>query len=192
MNWLKRAKYVYLILSVLLIAMGLFLICRPMATLLTVCYLLGTLSILLGLVKIIGYFSRGAERLAFQFDLALGILSLILGILLCCHPGNLVVLLQFLIGLFILFDGVFKFQTALDARRCGLTRWWSILVAAILSAAAGLLLLLNPFCSAKAMVVLLGITLVVNGIQNLVVLLYTFRRIRHNPDDDDFDIVFEE
>ena len=192
MNWIKRAKYVYLILSVLLIALGLFLICRPVATLLTVCYLLGILSILLGLVKIIGYFNHSADRLVFQFDLALGILSLILGILLCCHPGNLVVLLQFLIGLFILFDGVFKFQTALDARRWGLTRWWSILMAAILSAAAGLLLLLNPFGSAKAMVVLLGITLVVNGIQNLVVLLYTFRRIRHNPDDDDFDIVFEE
>ena len=192
MDWLTRAKRLYIALSALLIALGLFLICRPVATLLTICYLLGVLSIFFGLVKLIGYFSRSRVRLAFQFDLALGILSLVVGILLCCHPGNVMVLLQFLIGLFILFESVFQFQTALDARRLGLGRWWSILLASLLSAAAGLLLLLNPFGSAKAMVVLLGISLVVHGIQNLMVVFYTARHIRHTPDDDDFDIVFEE
>lgn len=192
LDWLQRAKRLYLVLSILLIALGLFLICRPAATLLTICYLLGILCLLFGGFKLIGYFSKGSYRTAFRFDLPLGILSLILGILLCWHPGNVVALLQFFIGSFILVDGVLKFQTALDARRCGLSRWWGILTAALLSAAAGLLLILNPFGGAKAMVVLLGVTLVVDGFQNLIVVLYTARHIRRNPDDDDLDIVFEE
>lgn len=191
MDWLQRAKRFYVIFSILLMALGLFFILYPMATLRTVCYLLGVLSILIGLVKIVGYFVR-RDRLAFQFDLALGILSLVLGVLLCCHPGNLMVLLQFLMGLFILFESVFKFQTALDAKRCGFRRWWSIFLTALLSAAAGLLLLLNPFAGARALVILLGITLVVDGLQNLVVVLFTSRYIRHNLDEDDFDIVMDE
>lgn len=192
MDWFKRVKCLSILFSILPIALGVFLICWPAATLLTVCYLLGIFMILFGLVKLIGYFSRKSYREAFRFDLFLGILSLVLGILLCCHPGDVVALLQFLIGIFILVDSVLKFQTALEARRFGLARWWSIFLVALLSAVGGLLLLLNPFGSAKALVVLLGITLVVDGAQNLIVVLYTARHIRRNASDDDFDIVFEE
>ena len=113
-----------------------------------------------------------------------------LGILLLIHPGNLSSLVQFVTGLFILIDSIFKFQTSLDAKRFGLTRWWTILLVAIVSAAAGLLLVFNPFGGAKALMVLLGVTLIAGGLQNLIVVLYTVKyrdNISH-----DFDIVYDE
>ena len=189
MDWFQGARRLSIVLSILLTALGLFLIFRPAATLLTVCILLGIFCLLFGLVKLIGYLARRPEMPAFSWDLPLSILSLVLGLLLCFHPGNVVVLLQLLTGIFILADSILKFQTAWQARRFGLPRWWSILLAALLSAAAGLLLLFNPFGTAEAMVVLLGVTLVVDGIQNLLVALYTFRHRSRGPDDD-FDRLF--
>ena len=72
----------------------------------------------------------------------------------------------------------------------GLNRWWSVLAAALLSAAAGLLLIFNPFAGARALMTLLGITLIIEGVQNLFVVIYTTRHFRQGPDD--LDIVYEE
>ena len=43
--------------------------------------------------------------------------------------------------IYILTDGLFKIQIAVDARRFGLRRWWLILTEAILAAILGLVLI---------------------------------------------------
>ena len=185
MKRIRQAKWTYVLLSLCMIALGLYIVLHPGASLLTICYLTGAFCILF-----IGYFSRDAYGLAFQFDFALGIFALVLGILLLFHPGNVVALIQFLTGLFILIDSVFKFQTSLDARRFGLKRWWSILLAAALSAIAGIFLLFNPF-GAAALMVLVGIALIVGGLQNLIVVLYTVKYVRRPPSEDDPDVIWD-
>lgn len=190
MDRIKRAKWAYVTLALAMVALGLCLIIFPGASLRTICCLIGVVCMVFGVIKFIGYFSRDIYGLAFQFDFALGIFALVLGILLLIHPGNLISLVQFVTGLFILIDSIFKFQTSLDAKRFGLTRWWTILLVAIVSAAAGLLLVFNPFGGAKALMVLLGVTLIAGGLQNLIVVLYTVKyrdNISH-----DFDIVYDE
>lgn len=190
MERIKRAKWAYVILAAAMIGLGLCLIAWPGTSVLAICYLVGAICIAFGIIKFIGYFSKDVYGLAFQFDFALGIFALVLGVLLCVHPGNMIVLVQFVTGLFILIDSVFKFQTSLDAKRFGLRRWWTILVVAVISAAAGILLVLNPFAGAEAMMILLGLTLVTDGLQNLVVVLYTVKYIQKMPRD--FRVVYEE
>lgn len=191
MKRIRQAKWAYVLLSLCMIALGFYIVFHPGASLLTICYLTGAFCILFAVAKFIGYFSRDAYGLAFQFDFALGIFALVLGILLLFHPGNVLALIQFITGLFILIDSVFKFQTSLDARRFGLKRWWSILLAASLSAIAGIFLLFNPFGGA-ALMILVGIALIVGGLQNLVVVLYTVKYVRRRPpDDDDMDVIWE-
>ena len=190
MDRIKKAKWAYVLMALIMIMLGVCVILKPDASLLTICYIIGAICIVFGIVKFISYFSKDSYGLAFQFDFALGIFSLVLGILLCIHPGNMIVLVQFVTGLFILIDSVFKFQTSLDAKRFGMQRWWTILAVAMLSAAAGLLLVLNPFGSARALMILLGITLAAGGVQNLFVVIYTVKYIQKCPHN--FDIVYEE
>ncbi|HIS65101.1 MAG TPA: DUF308 domain-containing protein, partial [Candidatus Avoscillospira avistercoris] len=186
----QQAKRFYILLSSVLILLGLVVTIWPLQSLYTICCLIGGVSILFGVAKLVSYFTKDSTGLAFQFDLVMGALALVFGIILCFHPGNVLSLLQLLIGLFILIDGLLKLRTALDARRMGLNRWWSVLAAALLSAAAGLLLIFNPFAGARALMTLLGITLIIEGVQNLFVVIYTTRHFRQGPDD--LDIVYEE
>ena len=44
--------------------------------------------LLFGFIKMIGYFSKDLYRLAFQFDLASGILLMALPISISCHTGD--------------------------------------------------------------------------------------------------------
>ena len=79
------------------------------------------------------------------------------------------------IGIFMLFDGAFKLQTTIDAKRFGIKYWWLILTLAILTCACGFLLIFNPFDGIRIIAIMLGISLVVDGIQNLCVAAYTVK-----------------
>lgn len=173
---IKAPKILSIVMAVLYIALGVVIIIYPKISLVALCLILGVATVLLGLLKIIGYFSKDLYCLAFQFDLAIGIASLIFGILLILHPGFVVSILPFLIGFFIMFSGLFTIQTARDSRAFGLKYWWVLLTAAILSVVLGILLVFNPFKSAVAIMFIVGVSLVISGGERLAVSIITIKR----------------
>lgn len=182
MDLIKRAKWAYMAVSAALIVLGIVLIVYPELSAATLCVLLGVTLAIFGCVKLVGYFSRDIFRLAFQFDLALGVFTLAAGILLIVHPANVVVVMPVVIGVFILIDGAFKLQTALDAKHFGLRRWWTVLILAILSGVCGLFLVIDPFAGRTALTILLGATLIVDGMQNFCTAAYTVKAVRGKAD----------
>lgn len=165
----KAAKVGSILISILLCALGVVLLIYPEVSLSVLTCVIGVLLICYGIFKLIGYFSKDLFRLAFQFDLAFGLLMIAAGILLLARPQRMVTLLGFLIGILVLTDGLFKIQTALDARRFGLRTWWLILTLAVLSSAAGLMLMCDPLLGANLLIVFAGICLIAEGLLNLCV-----------------------
>ena len=115
MRLVKEAKRAYMILSGIFMLVGLCLTIWPEISIVTFCCVLGGLCVIYGIIRLVGYFSKDQYRLAFQFDLALGIFVLVFGIILLFHPRPIIALLPVVIGLYIAIDSVFKLQTALDA-----------------------------------------------------------------------------
>lgn len=175
MEFIKKTKRTYLAVSAVMIAVGIWLVLYPGSSARVICRVLGVQLTLLGGAKMLGYFSRDRFRLAFQFDFALGIVSITAGLILAIWPDGVVAVVPAVFGVFLLTDGAFKLQTALDAARFGLERWWSILIFAVLTWACGFVLLLNPFAGGAALTFAFGVTLIVDGVQNLCVVAYTVR-----------------
>lgn len=186
MRRVQSAKWMYSISSLLLCVLGLVMIIWPALSARIVCYLFGGVMIFYGATKLWGYFSRDIYRLAFQFDLALGILLCIMGLILILHPNAIIAVLPVVIGLIVLIDGVFKVQTAFDAKRFGLREWWLILLGAVLCIGLGLLLLSDPFEGSSWLMVLVGIALMVDGVQNLFNALYTVKVSRRRPREESY------
>lgn len=184
MELIKRAKGAYIAVSVLMLILGSCLIIWPETSLAVFCTITGIAMIVFGAVKLLGYFSKDLYRLAFQFDLALGILSVLFGLVIVIHPYNLITCVPVIVGIFVMLDGVFKIQTAMDARQFGLKAWWMVMLLAICSGGFGLLLVLNPFEGATALMILLGVTIVADGIQNLLIVLYTVQTTRERNEYD--------
>lgn len=107
-----------------------------------VCIIFGIYMIIYGAVKIMGYFAKDAYQLAFQFDLALGIVIAIVGVVFVCRTARVVQLLSTCIGIVMLVDATFKIQTSIDSKRFGISRWWLMLILAVIVAAIGILLIL--------------------------------------------------
>ena len=177
MEWIKRAKSTYIAVSVIMVILGAVLMLNPGLSMLTLCYLIGGLMVIFGITRLVGYFSKDHFRLAFQFDLALGIFCMLAGIVILVHPNNIMKLLPVIIGLFVTIDGVFKMQTAIDSKRFGLKRWYAILVLAAVTCVFGLLLIIDPFAGGKALMIFFGATMMIDGIQNLCVVLYTVKTV---------------
>ena len=78
---LKLAKNGYIIMSVLFMVLGACLIIWPDCSMAVFCTAVGIMLIVYGLIKILGYFSRDIYCLAFQFDLAFGVLLAAVGII---------------------------------------------------------------------------------------------------------------
>lgn len=181
MYWDKRiqaAKLGYILLSVALCALGGVLIAVPDFSAALLCRLVGVTMLLFGAVKIIGYCSKDLYRLAFQYDLAFGILLIALGGILLFRPDTMVQIICIIMGVCVLADALLKIQISIDSKAFGLEKWWLILVTAILTGVAGFLLVLRPMESARAVMILLGVTLITEGLLNLTTILTAVKIIR--------------
>ena len=165
---LQAAKYGYLVLSVLFCVLGIFLLARPIFSVLLLCRIAGVLLLLFGIVKIIGYLSQDLYRLAFQFDLALGLLLIALGAILLFRTEVVAHRICVLAGICVLADALLKIQTAIDAKVFGIHLWWLILGGAIVAGITGFLLVFRPYESTRAVMTLAGISLLAEGILNFI------------------------
>ena len=175
---IKNIKIAYNILSLCLLCLGIFLIFRPQTALCILCVLCGVLLILYGIVKLMGYFSKDLFQLAFQFDLAMGITSCIIGLILVLRTKHMAEIITYCTALFILVESALKIQTALDAKKFGIQIWWLILLTALVGAIVGVLLLARPWEGAGFFVRLLGVNLCLESIMNFIVVQSTVKNIR--------------
>ena len=178
-NWIKAAKTGYIIISILLCVLGIVLIAVPDFSVTLLCVLGGGIMMLFGLVKIIGYCSKDLYRLAFQFDLAFGILFVVLGFILIIRTDAMVNLICIVMGICVLADALLKIQISIDSRAFGIKKWWLILAMAILTGVAGFLLIFWPSESIQTIMILFGIDLITEGVLNLITILTAVKIIRH-------------
>ncbi len=180
---MRAAKISCVVMALVMAGLGLLLIVGPGFNVSVLGVLCGVMLILSGAAKLAGYFSKDLYRLAFQHDLLLGILLIVLGTAALLHPGRFENLLGAAIGLVVLADGILKMQVAGDARRFGLPRWWLILGLAILAALCGVALLLRPGTGGRVLSVLLGAALLSDGVLSLGTVLTAVKIIRHQRPD---------
>ena len=178
-NRIKAAKIGYIMISILLCVLGIVLIAVPDFSVTLLCVLGGGIMMLFGLVKIIGYCSKDLYRLAFQFDLAFGILFVVLGFILIIRTDAMVNLICIVMGICVLADALLKIQISIDSRAFGIKKWWLILAMAILTGVAGFLLIFRPSESIQTIMILFGIALITEGVLNLITILIAVKIIRH-------------
>lgn len=181
MKKLKAVKYTYSIFACALIAFGLTVLVRAWIPEHVFMLAGGILMIGFGIVRILGYFSKDILQLAFQFDLILGIASAVMGCYMIWDPFASSQIMTIL-GLFFLIDALSKVQTAIDARRIGMDRWWLILGVALAAVIIGTLVVLTEFQDFHMVSRLIGANLAIDGVLNLYVTQSTVNTIRRKKE----------
>lgn len=163
----KRFKVWALIMCFCMMLLGVLMLIWPEISAVLVCSILGAVCIVTGVCQVVRYFKLGFAGFFFRFDLTLGICGILAGLLLLLYPMGAAALLPFAVGLYILTGSVFNIQASVEMKRFGIGNWVLSLILGIVSTVFAFCLILNPFVGVKALMIFVGISLVVGGIQSL-------------------------
>lgn len=180
---MRTAKWGYIFISAVMLVFGIMLIALPDFSVTLPGIICGIMLILFGIVRLVGYFSKDLYRLAFQYDLALGVVMIICGIMLLLKPKSFLTVTCIAPGLAILADSVFKLQISVEARQFGIKQWLLILISAILSGICSLLLIFRPLESGRAIAVMIGISLIAEAVMNIITMITAVKIINHQQPD---------
>lgn len=126
-----------------------------------VCVVLGLIATILGLINIIKYFRDPANS---KYNLLTGLIFGALGITIIFTPGMLTSLVSVAFGIIILYHGIVNFMNTLLVKKTGYKLWYLLLIFALITIIAGILLIV--FRSIAHIATVIGVTLIVEGALN--------------------------
>lgn len=178
MKKVRFARDGYLIISVVFYIAGILYIALPGVPPAAVCISSGIVLMAYGIIKIIGYFSSDLYCLAFQYDLACGLLLLVLGVIVLICRQSIYPYLAPGLGMLILVDNFLAVQISYDAKRFGLRAWRWILAVAILVVCFAVLQIIKLFERELPSHVIAGCVLLAEGVKNQCIVSYTVKVIK--------------
>ena len=175
---MKKMKWNMLIMSAVYVALGVFLLWYPETAFSVVCYAVGGVVILSGVVQVVRYLTLKSNLFFAPMTLTFGLVCLALGLFLILRSDIVQAVLPIVFGLFVIFDSVVRIQNALELRRCEYGNWWVFLALAALSIALGLVMIFNPFGTMNTLIMAIGVILILEGALNMLSMLYTVVAVR--------------
>jgi uncharacterized membrane protein HdeD (DUF308 family) len=180
-------RVLYGVVGLLMVIGGLACVFAPGETYLSFVWLFGVLMLVEGVATVATWSARRRERLADGWDLAWGIVSALFGLVLVCSGFARLVTAAFMVyylAAWLVVTGVIRIVQAVRLRGVQRridevtdelatlrTRWGWVLVLGVLLALLGLLCLVHPFVAALMVGTLVGVAIVMLGV-DLVVLAF--------------------
>lgn len=179
-----------IMMSICMLVLGVLTIIWPRISAVAVCYILGAVCIGTGIYEIVRYFKLGFVGLFFRYDLALGIFSILAGILLVIHPLGAAAFLPIVVGIYIVMGSIFDIQVSVEMRRIGIGNWVLSLVLGIIGTIFAFFLILNPFDGISVLMIYIGISLIIGSIQNLYIIHCISSAVKASRNDTIIDVTW--
>ncbi|MGN1329861.1 MAG: DUF308 domain-containing protein [Clostridia bacterium] len=160
----KKTGYTSIITSILLGILGLIMFLYADTTLKIITYILGGTLILVGIIKVIGYFSDKGSYDFFNYELIYGIINIIIGIVLITHTGILEGLLGIVLGIWIIYSCLMRFGLSLKLKSYKRKSWIPTLILSILMGIVGIYIIVSP----DIIIATLGLIVLVYSIMDLI------------------------
>ena len=186
----KQFRLWAVIFSICMLVLGVLTLIWPDISAAAVCCILGVICIGTGIYEIVRYFNLGLVGVFFQYDLVLGIFSILAGILLLIHPLGAATFLPVIAGIYIVMGSIFEIQVSVEMRRFGIGNWVLSLVLGIIGTIFAFFLILDPFDGVKALMIYLGILMIIGSIENLYTIHCISRVIKESKNNNVIDVTW--
>lgn len=104
MAYVKKFKLTFIIMSVLYVLLGITLIAKPEFSALAICRLFGTIVLIPGIIRVIGFFRADAYGNLLSLDLVHGLFYIVLGSFMLIAPKTVISALPVILGIVIIID----------------------------------------------------------------------------------------
>jgi uncharacterized membrane protein HdeD (DUF308 family) len=168
-NFLKVIKnsvkhwYLPLITGILFIAVGILVFTTPAESYVVLSVIFSFSFLITGAFDIFFSISNRNEMEGWGWDLSLGILSLLVGILMLIHPEISMVTLPFFVGFVLLFRSIMAIGVSLELRNYYILDWGYLLAIGIIGTMFSLILLWNPAFAGLSLVMWTALAFIALG-----------------------------
>lgn len=160
---LKKTGMSSLITSIIFAILGIILIMKPTETVKVIAVILGIMFILIGLYKIMNYIRNKGKYDFYNYDIAYGIIAIILGIVTVYYSNQIGTFFRILIGLWIIYSAIIRANLSFKLKNIASNVWIYSLIIALLMVSCGIFII----CNSGAIIMTLGIVVLVYSILDI-------------------------
>ena len=169
-KFFTKLKWEKLVTAIVAIVLGIVFVADPNGSGDAVCKVAGVAMIVLAAAMLIRYFTSAQ---LFPENLIFSAVLLLLGIFFIAKSGVVMTVLGLFFGIFLVIDGASKVRDGIDAAKAKMQGWWIWFILALLTIVLGVLVMFG-----ESVMTLLGISLIVDGVSDIVTTLWLSAGVR--------------
>ncbi|MBQ0009573.1 MAG: DUF308 domain-containing protein [Ruminococcus sp.] len=166
MTVFKKSCWSILALSLVSIVSGVFFLIDPGKMFNLICTLIGITALLIGAYQLLYFFIRKDRPFSLIFVFLAGAFCLVCGIILLLHPHFIKTAFPTIIGIAVILGAGAKLFTSFELKHADYPAWIEVFLVAAVALVLGFYMLLKPDKTADFFWRIMGILLIVEGIQN--------------------------
>lgn len=169
-KFFTKLKWEKLVTAIVAIVLGIVFVADPNGSGDAVCKVAGVAMIVLAAAMMIRYFTSAQ---LFPENLIFSAVLLLLGIFFIAKSGVVMTVLGLFFGIFLVIDGASKIRDGIDAAKAKMQGWWIWFILALLTIVLGVLVMFG-----ESVMTLLGVSLIVDGVSDIVTTLWLSAGVR--------------
>lgn len=164
----KTVRILNIVAGILLIAAGVYCLCNEDVAVLSAGLMLGIFMLAAGIAEIVVFAGTSGVLIGSGWLLLDGVLTVIMSLFLLFNQWFTLLSLPFIFTVWLMFSGISRFVSAFDLRALGVRGWGWVLAVGILLMVAGFICMMDPWVSAAAVGVTVGLVFLLEGISAIV------------------------
>ena len=127
-KFLKKAGWTSILTSLVLAIIGIVMIYNPQTTMQFISTILGIFFIVMGIIKLINYFVTKGNSSLFTNDIAWGIISIIIGLVVIVYSSTIENIFRIMIGIWIIYSGFKRLNLSFKLKSVSQKVWTFVLI----------------------------------------------------------------
>ena len=164
----KTVRILNIVAGILLIAAGIYCLCNEDVAVLSAGLMLGIFMLAAGIAEIVVFAGTSGVLIGSGWLLLDGVLTVIMSLFLLFNQWFTLLSLPFIFTVWLMFSGISRFVSAFDLHVLGVRSWGWVLAVGILLMVAGFICMMDPWVSAAAVGVTVGLVFLLEGISAIV------------------------
>lgn len=165
---LKKNGWISIAESLVFAILGVFLICNPDGVVKVISYILGAIFILAGVFKIINYISVKGKYDLYNYDVAYGIIAILIGLGIILFNNSISSIFRIAIGLWIIYTSILRMSLSLKLKNLEANTWIYSLILSILMFVCGLYITVTSGTIAMIIGILMLAFSIINIIEEII------------------------
>ena len=164
----KTVRILNIVAGILLIAAGIYCLCNEDVAVLSAGLMLGVFMLAAGIAEIVVFAGTSGMLIGSGWLLLDGVLTVIMSLFLLFNQWFTLLSLPFIFTVWLMFSGISRFVSAFDLHALGVRGWGWVLAVGIMLMVAGFICMMDPWVSAAAVGVTVGLVFLLEGISAIV------------------------